>query len=261
MPIMRFLKYMFVTICCLVAVGCFEVDEVITINEDGSGVYNSKMDMSQLLILMESFAGEEGLKSQGLDKIIDTTIRLGSLLDSVKDISDDQKDLLKSGTMSLKMNYEEQVFKFTMDVPYKSQDNLQQLLQGGGNGTSALAQVLKQAFQKPGESSASAPAGDPQLGDVGAIYDVTIKNGLISKKLNEEKAKALFDNPEIQQLKQMSSAGMELLYTTTIHLPRPVKNVDNAVLKLSDDKKTVTLKYNLLDLIEDPSKYSYTIEY
>jgi len=51
------------------------------------------------------------------------------------------------------------------------------------------------------------------------------------------------------------------MYTTTITLPRPVKKVDNPLAKLSDDKKTVTIKFNLVDVFEKPEQFGYNIEY
>jgi hypothetical protein len=59
----------------------------------------------------------------------------------------------------------------------------------------------------------------------------------------------------------MAAGGMEILYTTTIKLPRPAKKTENPLIKLSDDKKTVTLKYNLLDLFDQPEKFSYSVEF
>jgi hypothetical protein len=50
-------------------------------------------------------------------------------------------------------------------------------------------------------------------------------------------------------------------YTLTINLPRPVKKIDNALSKLSDDKKMVTIKYNLIEVFEHPEKFEYTIAY
>jgi hypothetical protein len=55
--------------------------------------------------------------------------------------------------------------------------------------------------------------------------------------------------------------GVEILYTTTLTLPRPVKKVDNAQAKLSDDKKTVTIKYNLIDVFDHPEQFGYNVEY
>jgi hypothetical protein len=90
---------------------------------------------------------------------------------------------------------------------------------------------------------------------------VTIKNGLIEKKVNTVKYKEFMDRPEMAQLKQVTSSGMEVLYTTTIKLPRAAKKADNPMIKLSDDKKTVTMKYNLLELLENPEKFAYSIQY
>jgi hypothetical protein len=51
------------------------------------------------------------------------------------------------------------------------------------------------------------------------------------------------------------------LYTTTIKLPRAAKKTDNPLIKLSPDGKTVTMKYNLLELLDNPEKFAYTIQY
>jgi hypothetical protein len=55
--------------------------------------------------------------------------------------------------------------------------------------------------------------------------------------------------------------GMEMLYTTTFKLPRPVKKVDNPAAKISDDKKTVTIRQNFLEIFSAPEKFEYTIQY
>jgi len=62
-------------------------------------------------------------------------------------------------------------------------------------------------------------------------------------------------------MQQASQMGMEILYTTTLSFPRPIKKVDNPLAKLSDDKKTVTIKYNLVDVFEKPEQFGYNIEY
>jgi hypothetical protein len=132
----------------------------------------------------------------------------------------------------------------------------------GGNNT-GLTSIFKEMFggNKGGEGMDQAAPNSPNMDDFAGIYDVTIKNGLISKKVNAEKFKALSEKPEMAQIKQLGSTGMEVLYTTTIKLPRAAKKVDNQLIKLSDDKKTATMKYNMLELLDTPEKFSYTIEY
>ena len=81
------------------------------------------------------------------------------------------------------------------------------------------------------------------------------------KKLNKAKFEALKNDPQLAQMKQASQMGMEINYTTTLSLPRPIKNAGNPLAKLSDDKKTVTMKFNLIDVFDHPDQFEYTVEY
>lgn len=262
---MKFLRYTLVLVLLGFLVSCYEVNEEIVVNEDGSGTYVTKMDMGQLLELMQSFAGEEELSKDGLDRSIDTTIRMKDMLDSSKDVTPEQKALLAGGTVKMQMNIKDKLFKMDMNIPYSGYNNLQKLMAGQGGGA-GLTDAFKQFFggdTNPQRDTTKIidEAREPVMQDIAGIYDVTIKNGLISKKTNTEKYKALLARPEMEQVKKLASSGMEILYTTTIKLPRPVKKADNTIIKLSEDRKTVTMRYNLLDLLENPEKFAYTLEY
>ena len=258
---MRSMRLFMATLFCICLVSCYEVNEEIVINEDGSGTYVSKMDMSQLIEMLQTFAGDEALNKDGMDKLIDTTIMMKDILDTAKDVTAEQKELLKDGKLSLQMNVKEKLFKLGINVPYKNYSGLQQLMAGESGSGAGLSSVLKNVFGKGDEQPNPDGPKEPDMDDFSKVYDVTIKNGLISKKLNEEKFKQLTDRPEMAQVKQFGGSGIEILYTTTFKLPRPVKKTDNPLLKLSDDKKTVTLKYNLLEILDSPDKFSFTIEY
>jgi len=260
---MKWLKWMVSALLTLLLVSCYEVNEDIVINANGSGTYVTKMDMSQMVDMMQTFAGDEELTKDGLDRPIDTTILMKDILDSAKDLTPEQKDLLKDGKMKMKINIKEKIFNIDMSYPYKNYAALQQLMSGKGGGT-GVADVFQRLFGGKDEDKQEGitdNAKDPALDEISNIYDVTAKDGLISKKINADKLKALTAKPEMEQLKQLNSSGMEIMYTTTIQLPRPVKNADNTMIKLSDDKKTVTIKYNMLELLDHPEKFSYTIEY
>lgn len=257
----KYFKYVLTVAISIFFVSCYEVNEEIEIKADGSGTYVTKMDMGALIDMMQSFAGEEELQKEGLDKVLDTTILFKSLMDSAKDATAEQKELMKDGKMKMQMNIKEKIFKMDMSFPYKNLDNLQQLMSGKAGGGTGMADALKSVFgKKEGENEPAAPKG-PDMGDIAGIYDVTIKNGLIEKKVNAVKYKEFMARPEMAQVKQLSSSGMEVLYTTTIKLPRAAKKTDNPIIKLSDDKKTVTMKYNLLELLDNPEKFAYTIQY
>jgi hypothetical protein len=258
---MRFFKYVLAfAVCCLTAYGCLEVDEEIAINDDGSGVYNSKMDMSALVELMQTFAGEEKMKEEGLDKAIDTVINFSSILDSAKELSAEQKVLLKDAKMHMQMNMKENLFKINMNIPYKDFASLKKLLETSGGGSGAMSEVMKGAISSD-KNDEQANNEQPDFGNMTNFYTVTVEKGLISKKVDQEKFQQMMARPEMAQMSQMKESGMEILYTTSIKLPRPVKKIDNDLFKLSDDKKTVTMKYNMLEMLSTPEKFNFTIEY
>lgn len=260
---MRKLKLLTLFFALFLLLGCYEVNEEIVLNENGSGSFVTKMDMAQLIEMMQSF-GEGEMNQEGLDKVIDTVVSMKSFADSAKDITPEQKALLSSGKMRLQMNLKEKVFKIDTDIPFKTYNDLQLLLSGGA-GMAGMADMMKKIFDKGEAEKNDQPDTpkdlDPDLSQLSNIFDVVVKNGTISKKLNQDKYKLLMERPEMAQMKQIGSAGIEILYSTTIKLPRPVKNSDNPLVKLSDDKKTVTIKYNYLELFETPEKFSYTITY
>lgn len=101
----------------------------------------------------------------------------------------------------------------------------------------------------------------PDMNQFNSIYDFQSRDGMISRKVNAEKWKALQESQEFAQMKQATAMGIEIPYSLTVNLPRPVKKIDNALSKLSDDKKTVTIKYNLIEVFEHPEKFEYTIAY
>jgi len=261
---MQKLKVLTLIFTLFLLLGCYEVNEEIVLNENGSGTFVTKMDMAQLIEMMQSF-GEGEMNQEGLDKVIDTVISMKSFADSSKDITPEQKALMSGGKMRMQMNLKEKIFKIDTDIPFKSYSDLQLLLAGGG-GMAGMSDMMKKIFDKGGEEQNNDQPDqpkdlDPDLSQLSNIFDVVVKNGTISKKLNQDKYKMLMERPEMAQMKQIGSAGIEILYSTTIKLPRPVKSSDNPIIKLSDDKKTVTIKYNYLEVFETPEKFAYSITY
>jgi hypothetical protein len=187
-------------------------------------------------------------------KKMDTTVYMKDIVDTATSLSAEKKALLRPGQIHIKMDMDAKVFTTHMQFPYTSQDNLQKLYGAMSDGSLGNAKL----FGGLGGDQGSSPGGMDQFN---GIYDFTAKDGMMAKKVNEEKWKALTNDPQMAQVKQAADMGMEVNYTTTISLPRPVKNVDNPLAKLSDDKKTVTMKFNLIDVFKDPKQFNYRIEY
>ena len=162
------------------------------------------------------------------------------------------------------MNIKEKIFKIDTDFPFNNYSQLQSLLAGNAGGMQALTNAMKKVFDKGAaqqDNNQPDTPKDPDLDQLGNIFDVVAQNGTISKILNKARYESLMAKPEMEQMKQVTGAGIEILYSTTLQLPRPVISIDNTLMKLSDDKKTVTIKYNYLEMFETPEKFSFTIKY
>ncbi len=259
---MKKLKWLSVLLLtCFLIYGCYEVNEEIVIDESGAGTFSSKMDMGALLEMMKGFAGDE-LNKEGLDRIIDSTVLMASVIDSAKELTAAQKAVFSTGKMRIQMNLNESILKVNSDFKFKSYEDLQMLLSGGGN-MSAIGNLMKKVMDNKEEKAEAQPDSpkDPDLDKIGTSYDIVVKNGSIVKTFNKEKYDQVMSGEEMSQMKSLGGAGMEVLYTTVIKLPRPATSPESAIVKLSADKKTVTIRYNYLEIFETPEKLTYTITY
>jgi hypothetical protein len=253
---MKFLKYLFPLSFVFLMAGCLDIDEKVNISKDGSGQMAMDMDMSQMVEMLQTYMGKEELAKKGMDKM-DTTILMKDIVDTAKSLSPEKKAVLRKGTVHIKMDIDQKVFKTHMQFPFTSYDQLQTLYKAMSDGSLGNTNLLS------GLGGQDAPGGgaSPDINQFNGIYDFTCKDGTMSKKLNMDKWKKLTNDPQLAQMKQASQMGVEILYTTTVTLPRPVKKVDNTLAKVSDDKKTVMIRYNLVDVFDHPEQFGYSIEY
>jgi hypothetical protein len=257
MKMLKIVLFLFVTIGFT---GCLDIYEKIDVKKDGSGTVTMDMDLSQMLEMLQQYMGKEELEKKGIAKM-DTTINMKDILDSVSTMPADKKALLSAGTVHIKLDMDAKVFTTHMNFPFTNQENLQKLYAAMGDGSLGTAQLFKNLGGEEAGAGGAGGAPSPDINQFNGIYDFSCHDGLMSKKVNQVKWKALQNDPQMAQVKQAAQMGMEINYTTTIVLPRPVKKIDNATAKLSDDKKTVVMKFNLIDAFDHPEQFEYTIAY
>lgn len=256
---MKILKLILPLALAFCFTGCLDIDEKVNVKKDGSGTLTMDMDMSQMIEMLQTYMGKDELAKKGMQKM-DTTIYLKDIIDTVSTISAEKKALLSPGSVHIKLDMDAKVFTTHMQFPFSSQENLQKLYVAMSDGSLGTAQLFK-GLGGGGDDAAGAGGASPDINQFNGIYDFTSRDGLMTKHLNPDKWKALQNDPQLAQIKQAGQMGVEINYTTTIVLPRPVKKVDNALAKLSEDKKTVTIKFNLIDVFDHPEQFGYNIEY
>jgi hypothetical protein len=252
---MKILKFILPLALAFGFTGCLDINEKLDIKKDGSGTLTMDMDMSQMIDMLQTYMGKDELAKKGLEKM-DTTIYLKDIIDTLSTLSADKKAVLSPGSVHIKIDLDAKVFTTHMVFPFTSQANLQKLYATMNDGSSLGSAQLFGGLGGDASGGAS-----PDINQFNGIYDFTSTDGLITKHLNADKWKALQNQPQFAQIKQAGQMGVEINYTSTIVLPRPVKSVDNPLAKLSDDKKTITLKFNLIEVFDHPEQFGYKIEY
>lgn len=261
---MKMIRYVLVAALAMGFAGCLDIDEKIDLRQDGSGTLTLDTDLGQVLGMMQEYMGKDELAKRGMSKT-DTTIEMRDVLAADTSLPADKKALLAAGSVHLKVDMDAKICTIHMRFPFNSQAQLQKLYAALGDGSLGKTQLLQGlgGAAVGGAGGGGAGGGGPDVNRLNGVYDFTSHDGLISKKVNAEKWKALMDDPQIAQVKQIAGmgTGMEINYTTTIALPRPVRKVDNPLAKLSADKKTVSMKVNLVDVLDHPERFGYTVEY
>ncbi len=239
---------------------CTDTREELDIKNDGSGTLVLKTDIGKILAMAKSFGGDSDLTKNGMDKPFDTTMQMKDYVDTARDIPTEKKALLRYGSVHINMDVEKSIGKFDMHFPYTSFGQLQQLYASLGNSSDGL----KGMFDGMGKSLPKGPdeqSNDKSMPQIASVYDIVLKDGLYSRKVNKARYDDFTQAMKLDELKQMGSMLGEMDYTLSITFPRKVKTVSNEKAILSPDKRTVTLKTDLMETFQHPVLLALDITY
>lgn len=253
---MRKLSCLLVVVATLLA-GCFETTEEITLNEDGSGRLTYTTDLSNIFSMMGQMAsGKEMDKAKNMD----TTISFSKFADSIKDITAQEKALMKNGTLRMMLNMKDEKFLNVISFPFKKIEELKILKQ-------ALPKAGSEALKKlASRQSADLPPG-MSMDDIAKtksfddFFDVNMSSTSFSRMMNKTKYSAAETDEYMKGLQQMNAMGVPMTANYVFNLPRPAKKTEGKGLKLSADKKKVSLTVTSEDFFDEPKKFEYKIEY
>ena len=268
-------KFLFILLASvsLMVSGCLEIEEGIKLNEDGSGIMEIKTDMGEIMSMISMMGAGKGEK---INK--DTVIGYKNYLDTAKSLTAAEKNLLRNAEWKIKMNSDEGVFLMTLSAPFKNPGQVNEILAvlQKWDKVDMMGEAMKGLIPGGADSTGGMDLG---LGEMGGGNKTTgdmtkdyfkskWENGKLSKKLDAEKYKKIGDDEGLNSFKQMGAmapGGEDILEKITVVskfvLPRPVKKAEGKNVKLSDDKKTVTISCPVSDIYTNPKNFEYEIEY
>lgn len=249
------MKKIIIALCCagtLLLSGCFESTQEITLQEDGSGTLNNTSDMSALIGLVKQMGG--GAELDKAPQTLDSVISLETGADSIASLTPEEREIARKGKLGITANLKEEKFKTSLSFSFTSPSQVGEL-----NKLTAkiLADVLKDKM------SEGAPMADqmPEMSSIDDYYKLEFSNGELTRKINKDKYENLASDEYLKGMKEAASMGLVMKVNYVINLPRPASKAEGKNVKLSDDKKKVTISASLDDFYDDPSVLEYKIKY
>ena len=250
----------FCLIISLVISGCFDTTEETTINEDGSGVVLTNIDMSALIKLAKMAGGDE---AKDIEKIsIDTLVKMSAYKDSIKNLTNDEKKVLENATMRTIMKPSDEKMMMIYTFPYA---NISELI--------TINNVMKKVLDKSQETvmdkilqggeEAEKIMGDEEksLPNLDNYFTYSYAKGKISKKLNKEKYAGVSNDKTLTSMQELGQLGVPMNMKTIFNLPRAITKAEGKGINLSADKKKITIETTLDDFFDNPALFEYEIEY
>jgi len=254
----------------LVISGCFDTVDEVTIAENGSGMYVNSLDMGKILGLAKTMgSGKDEMKD--IDKLkMDSVVNLKDIKDSLKKLNDAEKKIVATGTLKIQIDANEEKLNFTFSFPFSKADEIvpiQNVLKKTKQ--DIIDDIMEKMMGKNGadkndamfDIEASGEEDNSMGQTVDEYYSNVYEKGKLSRKLNKEKYAHVGDDKSLKSLQEMAQMGMAINMKTVINLPKPAKKTVGKGLKLSEDKKKITMEGTLDDFFEDASYFEYEIEY
>lgn len=264
----------FLVACALITLSSCSITEKIIFNEDNSGKFAYEIDGSKMMSMMGSaIKAETEKKSKKKRKKnkegerepadIDSTFTFKELLaskqDSIAKLPIEEQEKLKrmeNFSVRMVMNEEKGIFNYSLFTDFKVIADLKELM-------------------SPMESVKSLNSGNKSVGNKGDMMkdnnssEYSFDGKVFKKKVqklvvdNSDKDAQLSD--EEAEYAAGKEESMKLIYEQSdfkvvYQFPKAVKKVSIPNALYSEDRKTVTILFNMKDYMENPESLSLEVE-
>ena len=238
---MQFKSILLFIVTALMLTRCMFTEEIY-INNDGSGKYALKIDMSPMMESVKDMSVKDSLKDP---QVLDTVVLFSTILeenkDSISKLDADDKMIIESlKDLKLHMQVDEEKGKMIMDFGLDFKDiselkNMQEKI--------AKAQALNEKKKED--------EGMPSTADVDYLFDgKTFERKVTLKDMSED---------ELEKMGQASSFMEGGIYKVIYHFESKIKNVSFKGAQISSDKKTMSIEVPMDSLIKNPKLLDFEV--
>ena len=237
--------------------GCLENTEEINLNADGSGTVITTSDLSSVISMAKQM-GAGSKEMEVFDQTINKTIDLSSKADSIPDLTDEEKVLLKKGILNMKMDGKANEYYTKISFPFSNPEQISSYSKVTGK---VFGSMLKEQMASNPTAGGMGGQDLPEFSTFNDYYKLSFEKGELKKSLNKEKYAQLENDAYLKSLKEAAGMGIPVTTTYIINLPSPATKVEGKNAKLSDDKMKVTVKVSIDDFYDNPESLEFKIKY
>ena len=220
--------------------------EEIHINNDGSGTYNFKIDMSEMMQEMQDMGTKD---STAASKSIDTTFNFKDILDEKKDsiaqLSKEEQAAIKAiADMNLHLQVDDEKGKMLMDFGLNFKD---------------VSEIKNMEEKLTKAMSVNKNKGNaPLMNKSNVTFSLNGNNFVrktIPKKLTTEE-----ENEVDKSIQQSGSFLDGSMYKLIYHFEKKIKSVSHKEASISNDGKTLTIEVPMDSLVKNPKLLDFTLK-
>lgn len=212
--------------------GCLDIEEQISLNRNGSGSYSITIDMEEVMSMLQSFMEADQSGQLNIFDTMDSTLR-------------EQVQTLRGVSGLSNVSHQAEGYTFKISYDFDKVATLNEALSSGGGISGGMG------------------------GFLGAGEDVETGPSYVWTKKSFERVQTpiqnLFEATEDEEMAGMMSMAKMMMadasYKITYQMPGKVKKMTNPEAKLSEDKKSVILDVELLDILEGNAELSNKIAF
>ena len=218
---------------CLTCSSCMDLLEEITLNKDGSGTYFMEMDMAKMMEKVAAMMPEEkraemaekGFMKDDDLKELDSMVTVMNAIDGINNYA-----------------YQTEGFKVSFSFDFDDLNTFSQ----------AMNQFYSQNNSMPG------PPGMKGLGQSSMSIEqkgnkYTFNRAALEEAEASDDEKSSEEKEKMEKMMGMFGTMMEGgTYTSIINFPGKAKVSGNKYATLSKDKKTMTIKADIAEMMENP---------
>jgi hypothetical protein len=251
-------------------------EEIIVINPDGGGSYSLRLDIKNFLKLYPDMSPQLPPKIVAAIKI-DSTIFFDSvdLKNSVL-LNENEKTMFEKGSLVMNINLQKKEGTVIIKLFYRNSTQLEferthilKFLERNIEYGMYLLMANKQLMPeeklidyKVADESVQGmenKIGISGMNPLGKAFTFQISNTAIENKFTDSALfRKIMTSGFLKDMKQNASLD-KIFYKTTFVVPRKITKYNGNIEEISPDKKTITFKNSLSDVVNEPKVLEYSL--